>query len=254
MSFNSPSWNIVGSSVLGTAHARVGLPCQDAYATSITADGTLLLVVADGAGSASRSDEGSRIAVSNSLDFLKWNLSQQVPESPEAWELLLRDMLRDSRLALEKIVGDGELCDLATTLLVVVVTQDTLAAAQIGDGAIVCRDSSGPLCVLTPLTESEYINTTCFLTGPAFEKDALYTVLPAGEIDALAMFTDGVQFVAIGYPMNVPHPPFFNPLFTFAAREDSDPSELDAFLSSAQMNERTDDDKSLVLAVRNAAA
>jgi hypothetical protein len=254
MSSHSPSWNIVGSSVLGSTHARMGLPCQDAYATSILPDGTLLLVVADGAGSANRSEEGSRIAVSNSLHFLEWNLSQHVPESPEAWQLLLRDTLRDSRLALEEIVGDGDLYDLATTLLVVIVTQETLAAVQIGDGAIVCRDSSGPLRVLTPLTQSEYINTTCFLTGTAFEEDALFTVLPAGEIDAIAAFTDGVQYVAIGYPMNAAHPPFFNPLFAFVALEDSDSSELDAFLSSAQINERTDDDKTLVLVVRNATA
>ncbi len=254
MTSTSASWKVVSSSVIGTSHARTGLPCQDAHKWLNLPDGTLLLAVADGAGSAGRADQGSQIAVKNALEFMEWNLSQNIPDDDAAWELLLRDALQDSRLALEKNCQEEELHQLATTLLLVVATEQTLATAQIGDGAIVLRKHCGDLCVLTPKSDSEYINETHFLTGPAFQQNVHCTVQPSGDIDAIAAFTDGVQYLAIQFPLNQAHPGFFNPLFAFAAGEDAASSELEAFLSSAKVSERTDDDKTLVLAVRNACA
>ena len=60
-------------------------------------------------------------------------------------------------------------------------------------------------------------------------------------------------------PSQEPHTPFFTPLFRFAASVEEDDEKRDAageqlaaFLSSERVNARTDDDKSLVLAVRGA--
>jgi hypothetical protein len=248
----SPTWKVLGSSVIGTSHLRHGLPCQDAHGTLFLPNNVVALAVADGAGSAGRAQEGSRIATTNSLEFIERHLSLHIPQSHAEWETLLRDAIWDSRRTLEISAGDGNLCDLATTLLLAVATPDTLAVAQVGDGAIVYRDVHGLLHVLTTVEDREYINETSFLTGSALQNDVVCTVLTASEIDAIAIFSDGIQHLAIEYPTNIAHPPFFNPLFAFVSTEDADPRELDALLSSPQVNERTDDDKSLVLAVRNA--
>ena len=127
-----------------------------------------------------------------------------------------------------------------------------MATLQVGDGALVCRHHGGALRVLTPVTDSEYINVTNFITGSTFQQDALCTVLPAAEIDAIAVFTDGLQYVAISYPQNIAHEPFFGPLFAFAGRANGDASDLETLLNSARINEKTDDDKTLLLAVRHA--
>ncbi len=245
-------WKTVGSSVVGTSHLRIALPCQDAHRCALLPDGTLLIAVADGAGSASRSTEGSTLAVQSSLDFLTVHLAEKIPEQDWEWDDLLRQTLDQARRTLEAHAGSESLREFATTLLLAVVTEQTLATLQVGDGALVCRHNEGALRVLTPVTDSEYINVTSFITGSTFQQDALCTVLPAAEIDALAVFTDGLQYVAISYPQNVAHEPFFRPLFAFAGQAEGDASELEALLNSARINDRTDDDKTLVLAVRHA--
>ena len=254
MSADARPWEIVGSSVVGTSHTRRHLPCQDAHAFALLEDGTLLLAVGDGAGSASRSEEGSRLAVRSSLEFLERQMADAVPIEDWEWEDLLRHTLDHARGVLVEYAGEGPLRELATTLLIVVMTKETMATLQVGDGAIVCRELSGDYRVLTPVTDAEYVNVTNFITGESFQHDALCTVQPAGEIDALAVFSDGLQFVAISYPQNVAHAGFFDPLFSFTATAGGDASDLEALLSSARINERTDDDKTLVLAVRHAIA
>ena len=245
-------WKVVGSSVVGTSHVRRGVPCQDAHGFARLPGGGLLLAVADGAGSASRSAEGSSLAVESSLSFLAAQLAVSTPAEDWAWDDLLRQTLDHARQALEAHAGAGSVRELATTLLLAVVTEGTLATLQVGDGALVCRQLDGALRVLTPVTDSEYINVTNFITGSTFQQDAVCTVLPAAEIDALAVFTDGLQYVAIAYPQNAAYGPFFEPLFAFAEGANGDASDLEALLNSARICEKTDDDKTMLLAVRHA--
>ena len=65
------------------------------------------------------------------------------------------------------------------------------------------------------------------------------------------MLTDGIQLLAVRYADNTAHEPFFEPLFEFAENPNSSNAELEEFLRSERVCERTDDDKTLVLAVRN---
>lgn len=247
-------WKIVGSSVVGTSHVRLELPCQDAHGFALLPNGTLLLAVADGAGSASRAAEGSSLAIRSSLDFLASQLADSAPTEDWEWDDLLRQTLDHTHHALAAHADSGLLRELATTLLLAVVTEHTFATLQVGDGAFVCRQLGGALRVLTPVTDSEYINVTNFITGSTYQQDALCSVLPAAEINAIAAFTDGLQYVAISYPQNLAHEPFFGPLFAFAEKADGDASDLEALLTSPRILEKTDDDKTLVLAVRRATA
>jgi hypothetical protein len=67
----------------------------------------------------------------------------------------------------------------------------------------------------------------------------------------IAVCTDGVAHLAIRYSDQTPHPGFFVPLFDFAQAPGSSESELEELLNSDRVNERTDDDKTLVIAVRD---
>jgi len=60
-----------------------------------------------------------------------------------------------------------------------------------------------------------------------------------------------LQMLALKIPEGTPHGPFFAPLFRFSGtvKEDSDAKEqLESFLRSPRVSERTDDDLTLLLA------
>ena len=63
-------WHVVGASVRGTAHEKDDTPCQDAHDYRLLPNNTLLVAVADGAGSADRSAEGAALAVAEILEVL----------------------------------------------------------------------------------------------------------------------------------------------------------------------------------------
>jgi hypothetical protein len=75
----------------------------------------------------------------------------------------------------------------------------------------------------------------------------------SNRADKIAVFSDGLQRLALNMAANTAHDPFFTPFFTVlsaatAAQEELLQTELAQFLQSPAVNERTDDDKSLVLA------
>ena len=122
---------------------------------------------------------------------------------------------------------------------------------QLGDGAIVVKRAEGYEPVFWPQS-GEYINTTFFLTDDAYRRHVLIEMRdePSSEV---AIFTDGLERLALNYGSQTAHAPFFAPMFK-ALRESRDASELieplRAFLDSGPVLERTDDDKTLALATR----
>lgn len=246
------AWRLYGASVTGTSHASQNLPCQDAHRERRIGDHTLILAVADGAGSAARSAEGSRCAVVASVDYLGTRLSKAVPQDAAGCGALLEEALLAARVALKTVAGTAPFSALATTLLLAVVTDRWLVTLQVGDGAIVCRLRSGKLRVLKTLNKSGYLNETTFLTSDDYEKELQRESLPSSEITGIALFTDGIERVAVRDSDNQAHGPFFAPLFDFALNPASRQEELDDFLKSQRLNDRTDDDKTLVIAARHA--
>jgi hypothetical protein len=98
----------------------------------------------------------------------------------------------------------------------------------------------------------EYANMTNFVTDENAIELLAVRVLPA-LADRVAVFSDGIQRLALNMATNTAHTPFFTPFFTVlatatAAQEDYLQVELARFLQSPAVNERTDDDKTLALA------
>jgi hypothetical protein len=72
-----------------------------------------------------------------------------------------------------------------------------------------------------------------------------------GAVGQVAVLSDGLQMVALQMPSREPHPGFFTPLFRYleTQRDGLQASEaVAAFLGSARVRERTDDDITLILA------
>ena len=73
------------------------------------------------------------------------------------------------------------------------------------------------------------------------------------SVTALAVMTDGLIRLAMNLVTNEPHIPFFQPLLAFAAQlenEQKGQEQMASLLASERVNERTDDDKTLVLVAR----
>ena len=148
----------------------------------------------------------------------------------------------------------------ACTLLGAVVGEDCAAFVQVGDGAIVIATSEEPETYQWEFwpQQGEYANITTFATDEAvdikFEHD-----LVNRRIEEVALFTDGLQHLALHYETRAAFEPFFrsmfNPLRPLQGGHLEEVSlSLAAFLNSPQVNERTDDDKTLILATRRMPA
>ena len=268
-------WHVVGAAVQGVSHARLSLPCQDAQGYRLLPDGTLLVALADGAGSARFSEQGADYAVEAALQSLSAAFEGAGAEAAgaeaagagnlEDWECRLRVVFADAHDAVVSLADLSEdpgvtPRDYAATLTCVVASSDRLAVGQVGDGAVVAVDGEGNLFAVTRLQRGEYANETHFISEADALEQVVIDVIEIGAA-ALAVMSDGLIRLALKMPAQQPHVPFFQPLLRFAetVKDDTQSAQqaveqLSAFLASERVNVRTDDDKSLVLAVRDGAA
>lgn len=239
---------MVGASVEGSSHRAANLRCDDAHAY-FQAEDLLILVVADGAGSAQFGGVGARIAVEAAVGALVDGLGEPVDD----WDGLLQSAVGAARQVLgdEAELLENPLREFATTLLLVVHTPECLASAQIGDGAIVAR-RAGVWERLCDSHKGEHVNETVFLTVPEPLQYLSTRVLPPADLEAIILLTDGLEPLAFNLGESRPHRPFFDALFRFARREESNETlnaQLCQELRSKALEARTDDDKTLLIAV-----
>jgi hypothetical protein len=142
--------------------------------------------------------------------------------------------------------------DFATTLTCLAATSDGVAVAQVGDGLAVFEGTGGSLSVAIRPQRGEFANEVNLLTSPG-AVETLDVAVMSGDIKSIVVSTDGLLRLALKLPDYEPHQPFFRPLLTFASEtvDETEATEsLRAFLESERVCQRTDDDKTLVLAVR----
>lgn len=253
------NWNILSASATGTSHTKNNTPCQDAHRWTLMENGTLLIAVADGAGSAERSQAGAVTAVEIAVTFMEGALTTMIPADEPAWERLLTEAFKQARAAVFALAEADNLSprDFASTLTLAIANEAWLVTGQIGDGVVVAQTLSGELITVSPPQRGEYANETHFLIADNALSEFDGRIYRQEEtiecISALAVMTDGLLRLALDLTEDRPHAPFFNPLLNFAATP-HDPKEardqLMAFLDSPRVNARTDDDKTLVLAAK----
>lgn len=251
-SSSQKSWKVVSTSIAGTSHQKKGLPCQDAHHWQLHSDGVLVAAVADGAGSAAISEVGADIAVGKAVEtILQLDLLPSL-EDEAGWKSLLIQALEAAKVSVEAEADTRQVParELASTLLIAVAADELVVTAQIGDGAIVISDKQDKIVALTTPQSGEYINQTTFLVSPNALDTAQINIWQ-GNIANLAMFSDGLQMLALKMPAGTPHAPFFNPLFSFISQmndPDAATKELEGFLKSPRVAQRSDDDLTILLA------
>lgn len=245
-------WRVAAVSVRGAGHDRTGQPCQDAHCWELLPGGILAAAVADGAGSAGLAEVGALVAARAAVAALRDAAAGEDAPAGGEWPAILAGALEAARAAVE---GEADRRgvprrELASTLIVLAATPERVAAAHVGDGAVVVADDSGDLAALALPQNGEYANETTFLTSPAALERASIT-LWRGRPARIAAFSDGLQRLALCFPSGAPHAPFFSPLFRFIA-ETADgaaaQAQLAAFLGSGRVRARADDDLTLLLA------
>ncbi len=241
------AWRVL-SGVAAAPRKRPG-PGDDAVGHRTLSTDTgfwLLAACADGAGSAALGRCGAEVAVRQALAWLARRLKRN-PRSQLTAASLQHAV--DRALAAEARRRSVDVRDLATTLVVAAAGPESTWLAQVGDGAAVVQHPASPRWHLPIWPDrGEHVNETQFAGHPRSQWRAVE--LPRAQ--ALALLSDGLLPVAVDLATRQAFQPFFS---GFAGElVQREPSELqpalESFLTSPRLAERTDDDVSLVVAVR----
>ncbi len=250
------SWRVVAASEIGTSHVANGAACEDSCWAQVDAlpngEPLLSMFVSDGAGSAIRGGEGADLSIQAAVDFLAMKLNLGAFGFGDALATELIVSVRERLYS--KAEADGLTArDFACTFLGVLSAPAGTLVMQIGDGGVVLDVGAGLEVAVVPMS-GEYANMTHFVT----DEDAvrvLATKAYTNPAQRVAIFSDGLQRLALNMVANTPHEPFFAPFFNGMAKataeqEDQLQALLVKFLGGKAVNDRTDDDKTLALALR----
>lgn len=247
-----PDWTWAAASQRGTAHVTTGDGRQDAYRV-LAAAGFLIAVACDGAGSTRHGRLGAVIATRMlSQRVAEWVARHHRPPSP----VLLEMWVAEVRLAIF-VHADRRGCamgEFASTLVLAISDGLSTLTAHVGDGAVVGRCTGSHEFIALSWPESgQYASTTFFLTDDVVRmRTGIATDI---AIDQVAVLTDGVERLALDFAERIAHAPFFRGMFAAVASSASKgrdwqlSEQLARFISSDSVNARTDDDKTLALAV-----
>ena len=255
------AWNYIHASVIGTSHIDRETPCQDYHVCrtlNVEGDEVFVAAVADGAGSASDGLTGADIACTQFVKevetfFKEGGLIRELTlEFAQLWVESYQQ-----KITLQAEAEGKKTRDYACTFLAVIAEEESSVFYQLGDGAIIYSAVERPELYYLGVIPAEgaYANTTDFLTDTNAAEKLQYRLLPQ-PVQDLAMFTDGLQSLAINYVNEQPEPhgqfikPMLAPLKSNQFNSDFN-GKLEEFLNSKMVNDRTDDDKTIVLASRN---
>ena len=248
-------WKVLAGQVAGSR--KLGGECADALRwTEITAHGQTYCValVADGAGSAQFGGQGARAAVDEALRATCKALrkSEMVAKPALHGERIVAAAVK--RLKAEASHLAADLRQLATTLSVVVAAPTWTWLLHIGDGAIVvspsCAAATEWHALAWPVT-GEYANSTYFLTDDSVRWSAQVT----GSATAIVLMSDGLVPLALDLVNRLPFGPFFDGIARelAACEVQALHPHFMAMLRSPRVTDRTDDDVSLIFALRTPA-
>lgn len=222
----TPQKDIVAASKRGRSHAQEGKPRDDHFRMEHMDNGWYIMAVADGAGSAKYSRQGSKIACDESVSFCMSKLGQsrtfeeaignygnlQDLSEEEARKIVgnyIYEIVGTAAFKAHKAIqAEAALTKqpikyYATTLLLTICKKFCfgwfVASFWVGDGAICLYDRKAHSAkILGVPDEGEYAGQTRFLTMPEIFKDAtaLYQRLRFYIVDdftALFLMSDGVS-------------------------------------------------------------
>jgi Protein phosphatase 2C len=249
------SWTWAAASCIGTSHVKTNVRRQDAFSCSYnTNDGkTLIAVVSDGAGSARMGGEGASlicrtmITQARQFDFAR----PELPTDEELWSWIFVARDRIAKAAQLRCLRPR---DFAATVILLISSGENTLVAHIGDGSAVVRcEGTNEWNALSWPSQGEFASSTFFVTDdPTPKLNISRTNTP---VSALAVFSDGVERMALDMAAQKPFKPFFDGMIRPMASTQIEgfdqklSQQLSTYLNSDAVNARTDDDKTLILAV-----
>jgi hypothetical protein len=248
---------------MGTSHVTSGDPCQDASACEVFVrphgDEVLIAVACDGAGSAKLSQVGSNGTCRFLVDRLKLLIAEYPSIAAVPREAVTTVVLEAQANLIALADANGAtMRDLACTLVAAVVGEEGAVFFQVGDGVAIVGPRTEPADEFSWIfwpERGEYANTTTFLCDERLAEHIQYAA-SGSAIDEVAVLTDGIQNLVLDYKQHAAHGPFFlrmmEPLRarTDVGHVESLSGALATYLGSGAINDRTDDDKTLVIASR----
>ncbi|MFM7677698.1 MAG: PP2C family serine/threonine-protein phosphatase [Roseiflexaceae bacterium] len=243
-------WRIANAKVIGTSHQRIGTPCQDGFYVMTYGD-TLIVAVSDGLGSAAHSEIGSALVSKTAVSLVAKALeASKTPDYAKICNAAFE--AARAQLVSRAETDNNEVRDYACTLLLVILTPTQWAIQHIGDGAVVGIATDKSVRTLSTPDNGEFINSTYPLTSIDYASHMRYAT-GAETLYGIAVVSDGVQPMCINYKTGAAYPGFFTPLVSWLTGLDDltrADGILESMLDSAQFRQKSDDDMTLVLAVR----
>ncbi|MEA5517582.1 PP2C family serine/threonine-protein phosphatase [Limnoraphis robusta] len=252
-------WQAIGCSEIGSGHIKTGIPCQDFCDHQIISNNQVTIgAVSDGMGSAAHSDLGSKIAVQTTLNCLNqrdWlNHSIDDSQAQVFFEELLKTVVTEIQTVAKR---EGySVRDMACTLLAFIATPNLLVAMQCGDGLIVIRpQSSQNYQLLFQPQKGEYANEYVPITSSSAHQYMQVKVIHE-PIYFICAATDGIEHISLIKSKEwKAYDKFFEPVETQIMRSHKTESEKEKIVSdwlkSDDINQRTDDDKTVLLCIQN---
>ncbi|MFF1608255.1 protein phosphatase 2C domain-containing protein [Amycolatopsis sp. NPDC058278] len=194
-----PYWVSAGS-LVGRGHAWAGSTRQDSYALAFSeSGGSLVLAVADGLGSRSRSQLGARhLSAAVAREFVTAEQESAATDD----EALLLAAIAQAQSELEAVwapaYGVTDTRALACTLAVVVLPADLgtrpVLAARIGDSTVFTATDaeSEPFDEVFPLSDGPINMVSASLPAAGFREDIEIRRLDPAGFSKLVLCTDGV--------------------------------------------------------------
>ncbi|MDD1694520.1 MAG: protein phosphatase 2C domain-containing protein [Methanoregula sp.] len=250
-------WKSTAASVTGRSHLDRGESGQDYNRTGSIRIGDceyFIGLAADGAGSTTDGGRGAEIACETTYGCIIGALRQDRDIS-RITDAEIRCWITASRDATAaEATGKGKrLKDYACTLIGAVAGNDHALFFQIGDGAIVVSADGDYQTIFWP-DQGEYANTTFFVSDEAYLERIRILHTPASPAE-IALFTDGLQNLVLSFAQKKAHAGFFRPLFEALMKDPGNEfsgfsGQLERFLLRDDISSRSDDDKTLILAVQ----
>ena len=250
------NWNVIGHSSTGTAHLASGRGCEDALQFAIVPDlddrDVLIFCASDGAGSAKFAAMAAEFTTGKTMEALTtFAITGRKVTEADIYRTM-EDVYQG--LVLLSSLQEAELSEYSCTVLGGIVSPNRTVFFQLGDGAIITRDGSNQYKTVWWPFEGEYLNATHFVVDdPRFGN--LKVQISGEPTSELCVITDGLQMLSLNTETKSAHQPFFSDLFNHlrqASRLEQITAlqnELAEFLDSDRVNSRTDDDKTLLLAL-----
>lgn len=243
-------WRVYAAAVTGQSHLEQSLPCQDACA--YVADGdALVAVVCDGAGSQAASHIGSEL-LSREVSAALLPVLDAALADEQAARASLEAAIGAAlvRLGEQSAVTGLPLSAYACTLVGAMARGDRAWLFHVGDGVAVAVAADGGQTV-SPPENGEYANETFFATSPQWREHLRLTPCPTAPVQ-LVLMSDGSMPFAMDRGNAGLFAGFMQPVVRHlaAADEQAGSAALRATLDDPRTHAITNDDKTLLIALR----